>query len=412
MSRSCSGQKQWYVCSQGPFQGCCSVDPCASGGVCPDDDDDKSTTTKHTSSYTMVRTVTLTTSGSSTLSTVASNVTTTGRPDTTDLHGTTAASTTSTDTSAADNVGSEAEGSKGTPIGPIVGGVIGAIVFLIVLIMVLIFAYRRRKKRVRRFTLLRWHTPLTDDDKEGPFEIDTRPPQNDRMTTEQEIHSMPSRLLNFSNLYGVRQMTFSLSAPLKKEKAEVSSLLTPTDYSTNGTTPTSPTSTAAELNAYHLYPPSPYAPFSCSNASTSELSDTGVHRPRAELASPPTRELINVPQQQRPSSNQSILSLGRSNPGCVELAAQPCRELINVPPRQRQQPLTLPASPQGQLDSTCTSPPPVITADGVVLTANFDASLPESSSGHGTLSSHAMGFMDYETARRSMFSAHRPEWEG
>ena len=35
-SNTCTGKKQWYVCTKGNFQGCCSTDPCTSG-VCPDD---------------------------------------------------------------------------------------------------------------------------------------------------------------------------------------------------------------------------------------------------------------------------------------------------------------------------------------------------------------------------------------
>ncbi|GAB1195815.1 hypothetical protein APSETT444_005080 [Aspergillus pseudonomiae] len=201
-------------------------------------------------------------------------------------------------------------------------------------------------------------------------------------------------------------------APTKKEKAETSSLLTPTDYSTNGTTPISPTSTAAELDAFHLYPPqTPYTLFTHPNASIPELSGTGVHSPRAELAAQPSRELINIPRHQRQPSNQSSSSQG---PTRAELAAQPCRELINVPHHRRQHPATLPTSSREQVDETMTraNSPPVITADGVVLSANFDTSASGSDvlSSHGLSSSHAMSFMDYDTARKSMLSAHRPEW--
>ncbi|KAE8351321.1 hypothetical protein BDV28DRAFT_137304 [Aspergillus coremiiformis] len=206
------------------------------------------------------------------------------------------------------------------------------------------------------------------------------------------------------------------SAPAKQEKTEAGSLLTPTDYSTSGTTPISPTSTAAELDSFHLHPPSPYTSFVPPNASALELGDTGVHRPRVELASQPTRELINVPHHQR----QSAVWLEQSDSGCAELAAQPCRELINVPPHQRQQSPILsspilsspsPSPSQVQTDSNRANSPPVITADGIVLSANFDTSAPDTPSNRGTNSSHAMSFMDFGSARRSMLSAHRPEWE-
>lgn len=35
-SNTCTGKKQWYVCTKRNFQGCCTTDPCTSG-VCPDD---------------------------------------------------------------------------------------------------------------------------------------------------------------------------------------------------------------------------------------------------------------------------------------------------------------------------------------------------------------------------------------
>ncbi|BAE63605.1 hypothetical protein BDV35DRAFT_397380 [Aspergillus flavus] len=390
----CSGKKQWYVCSQGPFQGCCSVDPCSAGGVCPDDDD--ATTVTSISTSTKVHTVTPTKPVSSKQSTFETSTTTTSRLETSNTPGTTTASTTSTSststgtgTSVADNVNADAETGHGTPVGAIVGGVIGGIAFLILLAIALCIAYRRGKKRVRQFTFLR--SPHTDIFKETTFNTDNKPPQNDTTTTEQVTH-----------------------APTKKEKAETSSLLTPTDYSTNGTTPISPTSTAAELDAFHLYPPqSPYTLFTHPNASTPEPSDTGVYTPRAELPAQPTRELINTPHDQRQSLNQSISSQG---PTHAELPAQPCRELINVPHSRRQQPATLPmTTPCEQVDECVTraNSPPVVTTDGVVLSANFDTSAsPEADvlSTHGLASSHAMSFMDYDTARRSMLPAHRPEW--
>ncbi|KAB8266814.1 hypothetical protein BDV30DRAFT_221269 [Aspergillus minisclerotigenes] len=376
----CSGKKQWYVCSQGPFQGCCSVDPCSTGGVCPDDDD--ATTVTSISTSTKVHTVTPTKPVSSKQSTFETSTTTTSHLETINTPGTTTASTTSTSststgtgTSAADNVNADAETGHGTPVGVIVGGVIGGIAFLILLAIAFCIAYRRGKKR------------------ETTFDTDNKPPQNDTTTTEQVTH-----------------------APTRKEKAETSSLLTPTDYSTNGTTPISPTSTAAELDAFHLYPPqSPYTLFTHPNASTPELSDTGVYTPRAELPAQPTRELINIPHHQRQSSNQSISSQG---PTHAELPAQPCRELINVPHSRRQQPATLPmTTPCEQVDESVTraNSPPVVTTDGVVLSANFDTSASSEAdflSAHGLAGSHAMSFMDYDTARRSMLPAHRPEWVG
>ncbi|KAE8307398.1 hypothetical protein BDV41DRAFT_584514 [Aspergillus transmontanensis] len=391
----CSGKKQWYVCSQGPFQGCCSVDPCSAGGVCPDDDD--ATTVTSTSTSTKVHTVTPTKPVSSKQSTFETSTTTTSRLDTINTAGTITASTTSTSstspgtgTSAADNVNADAETGHRTPVGAIVGGVIWGIAFLILLATALYIAYRRDKKRVRQFTFLR--SPHTDIFKETTFDTDNKPPQNDRTTTEQVTH-----------------------APTKKEKAETSSLLSPTDYSTNGTTPISPTSTAAELDAFHLYPPqSPYTLFTHPNASTPELSDTGVYTPRAELPAQPTQKLINIPHHQLQSSNQSISPQG---PTHAELPAQPCRELINVPHSQRQQPATLPmATPCEQVESmTRANSPPVVTTDGVVLSANFDTSASSEAdflSAHGLASSHAMSFMDYDTARRSMLPAHRLEWVG
>ena len=191
MSHQCSGKKLWYVCSQGPFQGCCSVDPCSAGGVCPDDDDAATVTT--TSTSTNIHTATPTKQVSSKQSTSEASTATTSRLEDTRIPGTTAASTTSTSststdtgTSAADNVNADAEAGHGTPVGAIVGGVIGGIAFLILLALALFFAYRRRKKRVRRLTSL--GNPLTDIFKETTFDTDNKSPQNDPTSTEQVIH--------------------------------------------------------------------------------------------------------------------------------------------------------------------------------------------------------------------------------
>ncbi|KAE8362071.1 hypothetical protein BDV27DRAFT_160102 [Aspergillus caelatus] len=324
MSHQCSGQKLWYVCSQGPFQGCCSVDPCSAGGVCPEDDDATTATTSSTS--TKIHSVTPTKPVSSKQSTFETSTATTSRLETTRLPGTTTASTTSTSststgtsTSAADNVNADAETGHGTPVGAIVGGVIGGIAILILLAIALFFVYRRRKKR------------------KTTFDTDNISPQNDPTSTEQVTH-----------------------APSKKEKAETSSLLTPINYSTNGTTPISPTSTAAELDAFHLYPPQkPYTLFTHPNVLTPDLSDTGVYTPRAELPAQPIRELINISQHQRQSSNQLVSSQG---PTRAELPAQPCRELINVPHHRRQQPATLPTTPpreQAEESMTPANSPPM-----------------------------------------------------
>ena len=36
LAGTCTGSKQWYVCTTGNFRGCCSSDPCTAG-LCPDD---------------------------------------------------------------------------------------------------------------------------------------------------------------------------------------------------------------------------------------------------------------------------------------------------------------------------------------------------------------------------------------
>ncbi|KAE8137033.1 hypothetical protein BDV38DRAFT_99355 [Aspergillus pseudotamarii] len=204
MSHQCSGQKRWYVCSQGPFQGCCSVDPCSAGGVCPDDDNTTTDTT--TSTSTKIHAVTPTNPVSSKQSTFETSIATTSHLETTSTPGTTAASTSSTSpistdtgTSAADNVNADAETGHETPVASIIGGVIGGIAFLILFAIALFFVYRKRKKRVRRLTSLR--SPLTDIFKETTFDTDNKSPQNDPTSTEQVRHGTQTKTPSYPPLH-------------------------------------------------------------------------------------------------------------------------------------------------------------------------------------------------------------------
>ncbi|KAF7587340.1 hypothetical protein BBP40_007381 [Aspergillus hancockii] len=360
MSRECTGKTHWYPCSQGPFQACCSVDACTNGGVCPDDDNGPSQASTSTSQRT-TSTKTTSTKQSTTFETMT---TSTGRLGTSSssTSSTTSSTTTSSrnnrsNTSTRDSLGPNAEGNDGAPIGAIVGGVIGGITFLILLVLALGFAYRRRKKRVRRSTLVRWRGPLTYGHKGAIFDANSsKPPPNDPASTEEKA------------IHTVDCFSHPSSAIAKQEKPDTGSLPIPTDYS-NGTirSPTSPASTAAELDGAYRYPSKiPYSPVTQRTASTSELSYTGVHRPPAELA------------------------------------AQPTRELINLPPQQRQRSPTLPTQSRERTNSPPASPPvPIITADGVVLSANFDTSAPNPQD-ENTNTLHAMSFMDYDVMRRSM----------
>ncbi|KAE8145316.1 hypothetical protein BDV25DRAFT_144757 [Aspergillus avenaceus] len=387
LNTDCPSGKEFYTCAQGPYQGCCSSNPCHNNGICPDDDS-SSTTSKPTRTTSRSDTLTklplptfvpVTSTGSTAPSTTSVTVLTTITNSASKASS--SSSATSAKTSAA---GQGAGDSDGKPsVGAIVGGVIGAIVCLILLLLVGLFVYRRRKRYKGK----------------GPS---SPTPPSDAAHAEQAIH-----------------------APTKQEKTDMgSSILTPTEFSTTGTTPISPSSPTAELDGSHPHHHrnSPLDLVIHESASASELSDTGVYRTRAELAAHSYRELINVPAHQRQPSNQSLSSLPESDASPAELASQSTRELIN---RQRPQPSThqSPPTPQGQsqgqgqgqgqekAQAPTTPCAPIITADGVVLTANFDTSAPDSLAAEAR-TSHAMSFMDYDASRKSMLQGYGPDSKG
>ncbi|KAA8645876.1 uncharacterized protein ATNIH1004_007297 [Aspergillus tanneri] len=103
---------------------------------------------------------------------------------------------------------------------------------------------------------------------------------------------------------------------------------------------------------------------------TSELSDTGFYRQRAELAAYASRELINVPLSQR----------------------------------QKHQHQQQPRLRQSERTSTSPSPTPIVTADGVMLAANLNWLGPEED-GVASGKDHVKSFMEYDPAADSKLPA-------
>ena len=160
---SCTGNKQWYVCTKGSFRGCCSSDPCTTG-VCPDDKSGSSSNP-----------VTSSTSSSTTSSTNSSSTTTATKPTTSFKTGSDASATavlsssslppTETITAApesATTTGSSSSSSSGGGVskGLIGGVVVGSVVALLLLVgILLLIYYRSRKKHGKGFMLLGWYKP-------------------------------------------------------------------------------------------------------------------------------------------------------------------------------------------------------------------------------------------------------------
>ena len=189
---SCSGNKQWYVCTKGNFRGCCSVDPCSTG-VCPDDSGDSSsggdggdgdtTTSKPespssqaTSSPAATSETTASESSSAEPTTQYTPSPSSSQPPTqtiTAFAETNGTTTTTTTTPPPGNPSSD-EASFESPVSAynrkaVIGGAVaGGLVGLVLLVLGIFWLVRRsRKRRNRRFRLLQWHGPQYQHENES-----------------------------------------------------------------------------------------------------------------------------------------------------------------------------------------------------------------------------------------------------
>ncbi|GAQ04664.1 hypothetical protein ALT_1985 [Aspergillus lentulus] len=378
---TCTGSKQWYVCSKGNFRGCCSVDPCNTG-ICPDQADQTTLSTSTTSTTSKTASNTTATSPTAAITTAPSTSSLGDIPGIIPTRTVTQAVAPATDTDAAN-------ASHGSDHGALIGGVVGGVLALILLAGLLFLVYLSRKKRGKRFVLLRWRVTRAESDEKGSTVASGRGivsgnegrlldvpnsntpsptvvnqaltvPGSERTSAISNTISQPSCAITNSN-------TSKIPAPAETTHHSSVSSLPPASSTTSHPSP------GLNLNLNLSTSTSPAPPPDRADT-TPELFDTGFYRQRAELAAYSQSELINIP---------------------------PERRQIQVPPAQHtNSEIDLPAQPQL---------PSIITPDGVILGANFDYRVPRDDQypGSGEGIGHVLSFMRFEEGEGS---ERREEW--
>ncbi|OQE83314.1 hypothetical protein PENNAL_c0033G03634 [Penicillium nalgiovense] len=433
---TCTGTKQWYVCTAGDFRGCCSSDPCTTG-ICPDDGDEDTLslttagviallpsvtprTSTGSSTSTLSESTTLSTDASSTAS-VTSTTTSAGSDTptasetppvsetllvsqvstssdistTTESPGVTALSSVlganASPSSTPSNKPSAASSNKGA----IIGGVVGGVAVLVICAILFFFCCRRKRKYGKREkgpTLASWYKHgFTRKDRATASEM-----KGPLSPSDSEAHNIALAI-----------DSSSAGSPFTTDTTRANIILTP-DL-TLGSSATSlishpprktPPVPPAQPHSNELFASVPPR-----QGFTPELPDTGFHRLRAELASHSQSELINVPIKQRQRQQNHIRS--RTGPRAWESPS-----LASIP-SSRESPARVNNS-SGHSPSNSNGGSPgrnqggrVVTADGVVLGANLDRysngmaigeSLAEEERGRRTErgeTDHVMSFMQY-----------------
>ncbi|KAJ5210509.1 Adenovirus E3 region protein CR2 [Penicillium cf. griseofulvum] len=387
---SCTGAKQWYVCTAGNFRGCCSSDPCTTG-ICPDSDEDDSFTFTMTKLPKIGTPKTITTSSTSTssestaaLSTDSSMITPVPSPtvsfitsetstssktplvtlttseisissDTSMALGATGITALSSVAAASPSSASSNTGSAASPnLGAIIGGVVGGVAVLVIC-AILLFCCRRHKrkygKRENGSTLVSWYPyGLMRKDRATASEM------KGALSPSDSEANNPSSAVSPFTTDSTRASTILIPDP-----TVVSSSTSLISHSRCQTSPGPPNK--AHTNELFASVPS-------RQGFTPELQDTGFHRLRAELASYSQRELINIPMEQRQRQQNHIKS--RTGPRVWE---PPALAPIASPHASRRGT----DNGRGHSHSNSNGGSPgrnqagrVITAEGVVLGANLD----------------------------------------
>ncbi|KAJ5594423.1 uncharacterized protein N7459_000631 [Penicillium hispanicum] len=406
---TCTGNKQWYVCSAGDFRGCCSSDPCTSG-VCPDDDGSTKSTTKTTSTTSSTSSESTSSSKSlTTISTTTQATTTSGTVPVTSL--TTSSDTTqitslsgaSTIQSATSTSTATATTGKPSSHAAIIGGIVGGVAGL-VMIAVLLFCWWRRP-RERSFNVKfrrsvssqhlhgrevtsRTKTDLSPSESEplrlhGEHPVDTtRPSEQPIDGSSGSFPSLPNLALSRTgsnqnsntNSYFTGQGAStapSLSVPDLSTGPTGSAVTLITMNSGNpalSTTRDLPNRPPMNPSSGEIFPSVPRRP-----GYIPELSDTGFWRQRAELASHSQSELINKPLEQRRRQNlhhQHRHPPRHHKPGrSWDSSSSSSTAANSVIPSPSSATSVGNMSPRLMARNTARQ---VVTADGVVLGANLD----------------------------------------
>ncbi|KAL4969498.1 uncharacterized protein BDV14DRAFT_84456 [Aspergillus stella-maris] len=387
ISVRCPLHTEFYVCGNG-FRGCCAEDPCDTQLCLYGRDDQMSSssavpesgiTAALTPSPTPATATAETTTTSSSSSTSSTSKTRTPSISTTQTSTSTTVvpeETTETQPTSAANA---ATSSKSQVNAGMIGGVVaGVIVLLLILCLVFFFIRWSRRKRWKRFTLVRWQCPRT-----GHAQANIEAGETGSTSSTQALVQPQPAPTAVNNI-----VTRPATAPNPRLRT-IPEEQSPGTSPLQGSQTNSPHTVPSAVSPRKMIYPSPRRN-SCSKAALFKPPDD-IHpafrqdnrRPSSLAAE--TDEILPapVPIIRRVSSTPELSDTG-FRLGRIELPETgSSRELINIPLAQRQQ-----YNAQRQLYRNAELPSPIITPDGAVLSANFN-SLPVDPD------SHAMSFMDY-----------------
>ncbi|KAL4939035.1 hypothetical protein BDV06DRAFT_43549 [Aspergillus oleicola] len=387
----CPLHTEFYACGNG-FRGCCAEDPCESqlclygrdeelsSSAVPESAITAETTGTTTATETTAATMqsptpaitTAETTSSTSSSTSSTMETTTPSVSTAQMTTTTAMpeETTETQPTSAANA---ATSSKSQVSAGMIGGVVAGVIALLLIICLVFFLMRRsRRKRGKRFTLVRWHCPRT-----GYAQANVEGQAASTTETQPLVQPQPPSTA-VSNI--ITRPATAPNPPLRTILEEQSSGISPLQGSQTDSPRTVPSAVSPQTVIYH----SPRRD-SCSKAALPRPPND-IHPAfrqdscRLPALASETDDILPapIPIIRRASSTPELSDTG-FRVGRIELPETgSCRELINIPLAQRQK----------QLYRNAGLPCPIITPDGAILSANF-YSLPVD------LDSHAMSFMEY-----------------
>ncbi|KAF4241361.1 hypothetical protein CNMCM8980_000940 [Aspergillus fumigatiaffinis] len=370
-ANTCTGSKQWYVCSKGNFRGCCSVDPCNTG-VCPDQETQTTLSTSTTSATSKDVSTTTATSPTTAITTAPSTSSQGDIPGIIPTRTVTQAVAPATDIDAA-------AASPGHDHGALIGGVVGGVLALILLAGLLFLVYRSRKKHGKRFVLLRWRV--------------TRGGGHEKASTVASSRGIVSgnegRLLDVpsSNTPSHPVVNQALTVPGSERTSAISNTITqPPTYATRNTSKISVPAETTHHSSVSSLPPA-----SSATSRPSPDVNLNLNLSTSTSTSPP-------PAPDRADTTPELFDTGFYRQR-AELAAYSQSELINIPPERRQMQVPPAQQTNSEIDQPAQAQlPSIITPDGVILGANFDYRVPEDDPypGSGEGIGHVLSFMQFE----------------
>ncbi|PKY04438.1 hypothetical protein P168DRAFT_304708 [Aspergillus campestris IBT 28561] len=473
MSGTCSSGGAWYVCSARGYSGCCSHDPCTDG-ICRDSGPKeeefathKTTKAPDTTTHTIVvqeetpkaalttnstppettrappapastsETKSQTETASETTTELSEQPTSTATSSSSAVTTGEIASTTPTTTQTATPAPVSSSPSKNNSA--LIGGVVGGIAALLLLALLCWLLYRARKKRHRTYDRRNWRKPHYAGQK--PDTITEKLTRRFGRSTTGFLHYKRDRPPSLS-LYTQESIIGSSSSsptanPIYSHNSSRTNTAVPPPPSIpiqlSTQAPPREVLAPAPVPAPTLRPlprgiPAQFAPAQLPPAQLAPPRITQTHLPPAHLArarlapapNPPDPVPAPVPRPPRrtqPAPNRHThITPELSDTGFyrqrAELAAESSRELINLPRRGPTRGLT----PSICSDMQAAGPSmPIITDDGVVLTANMERLDEEDvvpgcdGVGDGN-QQHIMSFMDYDPAREMALPAYAAVW--